>query len=363
MKSIKKKIDKLFMTIILITLPLIGILANDALAATATATPNPSPLTETNLEGAVITITMSCDFKNGTTVDDFILNNAPPGLTAVSYLRADPDKKTAYLTFSYNGADFDYDINNFYITILEAANTDSIIINTNTIQINAVVEGSIAISATTIPDQLFEANLQGSIIHLQLWQDAFAYTLNQVDLQLNDAPYGVTIARVNRLNDMEAEIALAFDNTDFDVDYYNFSVTVYTSGLRSAETSTSNAMIIKAVEEVEGQGIYITTGESYPTRIQVVGYNSKDRELYLNVDLTTFRPVGSSDNVKFHYFIEIFDGDGNMIGHLGSISSPLSEMSSTGSNSLTIKNSATTLDTSLPSDYSIVVTVESVDIY
>lgn len=133
---------------------------------------------------------------------------------------------------------------------------------------------------------------------------------------------------------------------------------VFAAGLSSfALAQTSPAQLI-----VEGQGDYFVTGESYPTRIQMAGYSSRDNKLYLNFDLETTK--SGTGRATFKYFVEVFDGDGAVLGTVGSYNVPV-EASGTEQNpkTATVTNKEVDLGSnSLTAAYRVVITVKEVTI-
>jgi hypothetical protein len=104
--------------------------------------------------------------------------------------------------------------------------------------------------ALTASGTLNEATLNGAIVGLTLANDTFAdATLNASNFTLNNAPSGVTIQSVTYNSSTTATVTLAYNNTDFDTDVTNFSITINGSELTSATNLTSNNLTITAVTE------------------------------------------------------------------------------------------------------------------
>lgn len=116
---------------------------------TQTIIPNPAPvleitaspaLTETNLDGTVVTITLTnTEFDGDLANDNFSLNNAPNG-TSIGSLEYE-NATTARCTLAYNGTDFDVNVTDFSITIAAAqlVGVDEDL-TSNTLTITATVE-------------------------------------------------------------------------------------------------------------------------------------------------------------------------------------------------------------------------------
>ncbi|MCK6613714.1 MAG: T9SS type A sorting domain-containing protein [Ignavibacteriaceae bacterium] len=116
---------------------------------TLTIIPNPAPvieisadpaLTEGNLHGAVITITLTnVEFDGDLATDNFTLNNVPSG-TSIGSLEY-VSTNTARCTLAYDGTDFDANITNFSITIADAQLVGEVgNITSSTLTITATVE-------------------------------------------------------------------------------------------------------------------------------------------------------------------------------------------------------------------------------
>lgn len=324
--------------------------------------PNPEPLTEENLDGAIITFTNPLwDFKTPGFKEDFTLINAPTGLSVSSYTPI--DKTICTITLSFDGTDFDTDFTNFYVRV-EGGDTvaGGRPMLSNNIPITAAMEGPVTLTASTNPSELNESNLEGSIINLTLEQTSFSLSINESDIELNNAPVGLSVANVIRDSETQVRIILSFNETDFDTDMNDFSVTVLSSAVESAEDITSNTLVIKATMEIEGQGNYTVTGNSYPTQIQKSGFDVRSGTMYLNIELETNYTVGSSERATFYYFIEIFNGTGELIGNWGSIVSPKQVTGDLNSQISELKNIAISVPTNLPAENRTVVTIESVNI-
>ncbi|MDZ4182263.1 MAG: endonuclease [Candidatus Cloacimonadaceae bacterium] len=116
-------------------------------AVTATITPS-TPLNEYNLDGALITITLSnTSFTDNVLLSgNFTLNNAPAGLSVQSVQYLSPT--SAIITLAFNGADFDDNIASFGITINAVEINYSAHLISSSIPIIAYVEMLAMISVT-----------------------------------------------------------------------------------------------------------------------------------------------------------------------------------------------------------------------
>ncbi|MDK2887919.1 MAG: hypothetical protein PWP72_797 [Thermoanaerobacter sp.] len=108
----------------------------------------------------------------------------------------------------------------------------------------------------------------------------------------------------------------------------------------------------------EGEGFHYVSGESFPTAIQVTGYDQKTRNYYLNYTLHTTKTVDAAQTVTFNYVIEVFDANGVQIGNLGTFDVPETASGDVGSTDATVKNSEITInDPGLPAAYRVVITI------
>lgn len=105
-------------------------------SATLAASP---ALTETNLNGATATVTLTnSTYAASLTTGNFTLNNAPSGVSVASVVRNSDTQAT--LTFAYNNTDFDSNVTNFNVTVASAAVTTGSALTTGNITITAVAE-------------------------------------------------------------------------------------------------------------------------------------------------------------------------------------------------------------------------------
>ena len=117
---------------------------------------------------------------------------------------------------------------------------------------------------------------------------------------------------------------------------------------------------------VEGNGYYFSTGEAFPSHIQIVGFDTRDpKSLFLNIEFTTTKSV--TTNVKFDYQIEIFDGTGNLIGGAGNEGIPLTAQATFSTPPTTATANANNVVANLgindlPASHRIVVTVLTVTV-
>lgn len=103
----------------------------------------------------------------------------------------------------------------------------------------------------TVSEILTENSLDGEIITLTLVNDEFVdATLNVANFTLNNAPSGLTIDEVVWDSSTTALLSFSYNNTDFDTDITNFSITIAAAELDSNANLTSADMTIFAETEV-----------------------------------------------------------------------------------------------------------------
>ena len=79
------------------------------------------------------------------------------------------------------------------------------------------------------------------------------------------------------------------------------SVFVVALMLILAPASVTWAQDEPAQNSYEGEGFHFISGESFPTDIQVAGYDQKNRTYYLNYTLHTTKVVNSGSTATFNY--------------------------------------------------------------
>lgn len=322
------------------------------------ATSTPAVLREDNLNGAVIHLALSGDsFMESISVNDIILNNGP-GNAAVSNINLISTTQVD-VTLSYDNTHIGSDITDFSITV----DSNGIMGNVSTTSNNTTIYSVlITLTAKTNPYTLFGPCLDGSIINVSLSENtSFVDPIEVSDFALNNNPINLSISEVTRLSNNSARLVLAHNDNDLTQNISNFSVSVLPSGNLANEDITSTNILIKAAPDIEGNQTYISTGESYPTTIQLVGCNYRDKKVYVNFKLTTTKSVSSNQTASFQYFINVFNNSGTLIGSYGSIESPQVVSALQGINSIDVLNNDVQLD-SITNSYSIVIIVVKVDI-
>lgn len=113
---------------------------------------------------------------------------------------------------------------------------------------------------------------------------------------------------------------------------------------------------------VEGQGYYFNTGQSYPTSISIIGYNSRDNILYINTELETSRVVSPIETATFNYIIEIYNDAGALLGNAGDFTIPIVQPAALGANTVQILKRNINMTLPLTAQNSVVITIESVNV-
>ncbi|MFN8208627.1 MAG: hypothetical protein U0T82_14650 [Bacteroidales bacterium] len=208
-------------------------------------------LTEMNLHNAVIQLLLTGDsFKdNVLATGNFSLNNAPQGSSIASVTYTDPTHASLKIAYDSANYDFDNNVSNFRITILDAELNGIGYLTSNALTITATVEPVFANISSA--DGLTESNLDGNTISLQLINETFIdNSLSTSNFILLNAPAGLSIGSVQSLSNSTASISLIYDGTDFDNDFANVRVQISASELQGNVQITSNAVGITAVVEI-----------------------------------------------------------------------------------------------------------------
>ena len=201
---------------------------------------NPASLTETNLNGADVTVTIThATYDASLFTTDFTLNGAPAGTTINSVVRDTGTQAT--LTLLFDGTDFDTNAS-LSVTVLQAAlAVGTGPATTGTVTVTAVLEVSAAITGTS-PASLTETNLNGATVTVELTDGTYDASLFTTDFTLNGAPAGTTINSVARDTGTQATLTLAFDGTDFDTNA-SMSVTVLQAAFSPATGSVTTGTV------------------------------------------------------------------------------------------------------------------------
>ncbi len=203
-------------------------------------------LTERNLNGANIDMELSGEAFADNSLDpaNFTLNNAPAGtsIASVNYV----DATHANLTLSFDGSDFDTEIQNFNILISNQELVSTEDITSNSLVIEAYDE-KLEISPEVA---LNETNLDNGVLQIHLVQVEFVDNILEAgNFSLNNAPAGTAIETIQYIDATSARLDLSFDGTDFDTDITDFSIGIAGIELNSYQNMVSNNLQITAVDE------------------------------------------------------------------------------------------------------------------
>jgi hypothetical protein len=193
----------------------------------ATLTPD-QPLEEYSLDGRILTITLvNEEFVNPGSIDEtnFYLVNAPTGVGIES---ASASTTVATITLEFDGTDFDIPYPGFAVGMYPTGlrYTSDVDLITAPAPISAYVENP---QATLVPGpQLTEYTLNGRVLTITLSEENFIDPAGLVpgNFTLLDAPPGLTVQSVVSANATSASLELAFNFTDFDIDYPDFHIMI-----------------------------------------------------------------------------------------------------------------------------------------
>jgi hypothetical protein len=103
---------------------------------------------------------------------------------------------------------------------------------------------------------LVESSLNTDILTITLENDTFTTdVLSAGDFSLNNAPAGLEIDAVTWVSSTEVSLNFSYDDTDFDDDVEDFSVTISAAVLSSSTTvTTQDITIVAVIEELEVTG-------------------------------------------------------------------------------------------------------------
>jgi FlgD Ig-like domain len=163
-------------------------------------------LTETNLDGASISLVLENDTFSDFGAGDITLNNAPIGTTVNT--ASNSDDTNATVTLNYNDADFDSDITDFNISVSADGLAGTSAVTSNNLTITAIIEPD------PEPDNHvtdFEATANGSSAILLGWTDAAGDNL--------PSGYLIKINTSNDFSNPEDGTAIADDTSNLNVAY------------------------------------------------------------------------------------------------------------------------------------------------
>ncbi len=204
------------------------------------------PLTEANLNGQTVTITLTgasfersnSDIRDGVSVS---------GITGVTIPWHDPDRESdteITLELEFDGTDFDAAATlTFTVTADAIANYEGAAL-TAQLPVTAFQESMEA----TVAAPLTEATLSGSVVTLTLNGRSFDSSRYDIERALTISGIdGVTKSRVTRVNDMQATVSLAFSgNIDTDA---TLTFTVGAGAINNYNEAFTVSLPVTAVEE------------------------------------------------------------------------------------------------------------------
>ncbi len=198
--------------------------------------------------GEVISVSLSGgSFNSPLTTNEWLVFGMPEG---VEYTISLVDLHTVNIELTTNTTiDYDNNIIDFSISVPASDVSDY---TGNDFQLSGSVIFTAYVESSHISASLSESNLDGSTIPVVLTNEKFIDgTLEKDNFVLNNAPIGVTVSSVSYTSETEASVILAFDNTDFDTDVTDFTITVIADEIRGQADLSSDTLTITAVVEPE----------------------------------------------------------------------------------------------------------------
>jgi len=134
---------------------------------------------------------------------------------------------------------------------------------------------------------LDEYNLNGASLTLVLTGTTFTdNNLLISNFTLNNAPAGLSIQSVNYINPTTAIVTLNFNGLDFDINYYNVSITIAAEETLAHQEIITNSVTIYAL--IEGRALLSLEQEGYKLTIVPV------------IDASAYRIFGSTNPYGFY---------------------------------------------------------------
>ena len=238
--------------------------------ATITSTA-PAALTETNLDGATVTVDITDGTYDATLfTTDFTLGRTVPGVSVAGVVRNDAD--TATLTLAYDDTDFDV-LQMLNVTVAQSAlATGTGPATTGSAVVTAILEATITASlVSTTPAALTETNLDGATVTVDITDGTYDVTLFTTDFTLGGTVPGVSVAGVVRNDADTATLTLAYDDTDFDV-LQTLNVTVAQSALATGTgPATTGSAVVTAILEATITASLVSTAPAALTETNLDG--------------------------------------------------------------------------------------------
>ncbi|MDP8220006.1 MAG: lamin tail domain-containing protein [Candidatus Stygibacter frigidus] len=246
-------------------------------------------LTETNLNGASISLFLEIETFSGFDAGDVTLNNVPTGASVNAANNLDDTHST--VTLSFDGTDFDSDITNFNITIAASGITGATEVTSNNLTIIAIVDSD------PEPDNHvtgFDATENGSSSIILSWVDAtgtnfpsgYLIMMTTAD-DFTEPVDGTPVADdTNNLNVAYDEEIIEWTGLDPDTQYFFIIFPYSNSGSNidyktdstvpttNATTESIPIFSLPYTEDFTGQNGKGATGDSNSgTTIDLVGVN------------------------------------------------------------------------------------------
>jgi hypothetical protein len=271
---------------------------SDSIVITATDDPENISLSdktidEGNENGQIITVALTGGtFTNSLTLANWVITNAPVGVTFGSLNRTDAD--TVKITLSGNASeDYDTDITlAFTIGAQEIDDYSGSPIEVSTgVTFKAVVEPVLMTIANNNGSTITEGSEDGAEILVTLQNDIFVSTLDISEWTVSYLPFGVSLDTVMRQTDTEAVIKLK-GNSIYDFDSNIDTVKVLINGSQFANQhinlSENNGVVITAVNDEESLTF---------TNITINEREENNTEIVVNLSGGTF--VNTLDPAKW----------------------------------------------------------------
>ncbi len=207
-----------------------------------------SQLTETNLNGNNLILNLeNTDFVDNVLVtSNFVLNNAPQGLSIESVMYMTSNSANILLTF--DGTDFDSDISNLTLTVLGVEINSAQNLTSNSVSIICNFEAVVATSENGEQPDFNELTLNNYTFHAVLSGALYIDNINASNFDLLNAPDGLVIGSVSKLTENTATIILNYNGNDFDVNKL-FSMVAKANGTDAANDIVSPEYTIASYTE------------------------------------------------------------------------------------------------------------------
>jgi|GEM_PF-1201543 len=183
----------------------------------------------------------------------------PQGTSTFKWYRADDASGTGEVaiagatanTYTLTVGDFGKHIRFSVVPVATAGTLTGI--ETFSARVGAVAAGASPLA--NLSGTLAEATLNTDAVQIDLTNTSFADgVLDPANFTLNNAPAGMAIDDVLYDNSTSVLISFTYDNTDFDADITNFSITIAGSELATGSPLTTNATTITATIETLNVG-------------------------------------------------------------------------------------------------------------